>query len=113
MATKLTLDALKVESFHTTGPPAGRGTVFGWETEAFISCESACGVECSGNCTGTGGTGDTGDCHGPSDQPCTWYPVFTCETNQIAYPSQCTGCGAGDCNPTYDWCPTVSPGYQC
>jgi hypothetical protein len=115
MPKKLTLDALQVESFPTTATPVGHGTVFGAETEAFISCVSDCGDACSGGC-GTGGTGgpantNTG-CPQPSDQPCTWYAVFTCQTNQIAYPSQCTGCGV-DCSPTNDYCPTVSPGWYC
>ena len=112
MRRKLTLDDLRVESFETTAPELGRGTVRGAETDMIISCGSGCGVECSNgpscNGCGTGGTGGTAnteeDCHGPSDDPCTWYQVFTCETNQIAYPTQCTGCQFGDCNPTHEYC---------
>jgi hypothetical protein len=110
MRKKLTLDDLQVESFETTGETPARGTVFGAQTEAFFSCVSDCGDPC-----GTGGTGGTGgetnECPGPSDEPCTWYQVFTCESNQVAYPSQCTGCGV-DCNPTFDYCAS-GPGYHC
>ncbi|HEU4455307.1 MAG TPA: pinensin family lanthipeptide [Longimicrobium sp.] len=104
MPRKLTLDDLQVESFVTTEAPAARGTVFGAETDAIY------GGQCGGNSPGCAG-GESNECPGPSDQPCTWYQVFTCETNQIAYPSECTGCGV-DCNPTYDWCPS-GPGYEC
>ena len=110
MRKKLTLDDLQIESFETTDAPTALGTVFGAQTEAFFSCVSDCGAECGGGSGGCGG-GETGECPGPSDQPCTWYQVFTCESNQIAYPSQCTGCGA-DCNPTWDYC-VSGPGYAC
>ena len=116
MRKKLTLDELAVESFETTAAPAARGTVFGRATEAFYTCASDCPCDTAQtNCgCGSGGCGDTANgCPAPSDEPCTWYPVFTCETNQIAYPSECTGCEFGDCNPTYDYCPTPSPGYDC
>jgi hypothetical protein len=75
---------------------------------AFYGCVS--GIGCGGGSNGCGG-GETNECPGPSDQPCTWYQVFTCQTNQIAYPSECTGCGV-DCNPTWDYCAS-GPGYAC
>jgi hypothetical protein len=103
MRKKLTLDDLRIESFETTAPSALRGTVVGMETEIISGCASG-NPECPDYTNGCGGAG-------PSDSPCTWYAVATCESNQIAFPSECTGCGV-DCNPSFDYCAS-GPGYHC
>ncbi len=111
MRKKLTLDDLRIESFETTDAPTALGTVFGAQTEAFFSCVSDCGDVCEGGTAGCGGGNPSNACPRPSDAPCTWLQVFTCQTNQIAYPSECTGCGV-DCRPTWYYCPSA-PEYNC
>ena len=105
MPRKLTLDDLQVDSFETTATPGERGTVFGLQTEIISGCASG-NPDCPDY---TNGCPDTDP--SPTRQPCTWYAVATCETNQIAFPSECTGCGM-DCNPTFDYCAS-GPGYHC
>jgi hypothetical protein len=79
---KLSLDDLVVDSFETLDPPAQRGTVMGHDTWGF-DCQPENTME----------------------YPCTWEPQLMCTTNEIAYPTECTGCGV-ICNQTADHCPS-------
>lgn len=81
---KLSLDALKVDSFHASGPEARRGTVPGhaWteyaDESCFESCNGGCGTTGSGGSGGTGGTGGSGGTGGTGSG--TGYTVCGCET---------------------------------
>lgn len=90
---KLSVDDLQIESFETLAEAGGRGTVKAHETEGF-DCETiACGT---------------------NEFPCTWMPNLQCASNEIAYPSECTGCEQGVCHPSQDHCPGASyPVWNC
>lgn len=113
---KLNLDDLQVESFATIRETVRTGTVRAYETEQF-HCYGTDGTHCWGmTCDDHGGcTGETLQCTQPPTAvyPCTWEPRSLCATNEIAYPSECTGCGQ-ICNPTGDYCPGASyPDWNC
>ncbi|HEX5725119.1 MAG TPA: pinensin family lanthipeptide [Longimicrobiaceae bacterium] len=113
---KLNLDDLQVDSFVTLPPSAQVGTVRGYATEEF-GCAGTEYTHCWGmtceahtGCTG----GGTLQCPRHTEEyPCTWEPQAMCATNEIAYPTECTGCGQ-ICNQTADHCPGASyPVWNC
>lgn len=114
---KLRLEDLQIDSFETLAVSARIGTVNGYATEGF-DCVGTAATHCWGmSCdahTGCTGGGDSLQCPVPTNNyPCTWEPNTMCATNEIAYPSECTGCGQ-ICNPTADHCPGASvPAWNC
>ena len=90
---KLNLEALAIESFDTTHPPAKRGTVFGDQCTCPTNCTCPGCPTCDGTCPQTCGDSCNGTCGGQ----------WTCDPT-------CDSCYFTGCVNTCYNCPTVSGG---